>query len=372
VSNPLVEQGERTAGVDAATATFTYTPTETQRLKATSRSSQQISVTAISGTSTLETGAWIPILPINPTIDVESPRGIALNSDGTMLYVATNDQRSLEVINTGTGKIVNSVPLNAPTQDIAMGADGAAYITDITNGRLLTYRNGTVGSTSVPGCTGIAVSANGRYAYAGSNSGTVSVIDTGTSEVVTKFSLGSMPQGIAYSNVANVERLYVSSIRGSAGSTAGLVSVIEINSSGPIPSLKLIKSINVGSSSNYPGGLAVSPDGKRVYVANNTDGTVSVISTASNSVVKTISTGAGMFSGPLRVAVSPDGIKLFVTNAGTSNVSVINTSTYAVTQTIPVGPGTDGLAVSPDGKRIYVAATGNDSRLGDYIRLIAV
>jgi YVTN family beta-propeller protein len=36
---------------------------------------------------------------------------------------------------------------------------------------------------------------------------------------------------------------------------------------------------------NLPQGVAVTPDGSKVYVANSNDGTVSVIATATNTVV---------------------------------------------------------------------------------------
>ncbi len=52
-----------------------------------------------------------------------------------------------------------------------------------------------------------------------------------------------------------------------------------------------------------PTGVAVTPDGKRIYVTNETDGTISVIETATNTVVDTIAVGTaptafGCFIGP--------------------------------------------------------------------------
>src|SRR3981189_1841060 len=42
-----------------------------------------------------------------------------------------------------------------------------------------------------------------------------------------------------------------------------------------------------------PTGVAVTPDGARVYVANEGDGTVSVIDTASNAWIATVAGGGG-------------------------------------------------------------------------------
>jgi YVTN family beta-propeller protein len=46
------------------------------------------------------------------------------------------------------------------------------------------------------------------------------------------------------------------------------------------------------------------------YVANRSDGTVSVIDTATNTVVGTIAEG----DGPIAIAITPDGTRAYVTN----------------------------------------------------------
>jgi YVTN family beta-propeller protein len=63
----------------------------------------------------------------------------------------------------------------------------------------------------------------------------------------------------------------------------------------------------------------------------------SVIDTATNppSVVATIPVG----SVPLAVAVSPDGKHVYVANSGSNNVSVIDTATNTLEVTVPVGSG---------------------------------
>jgi YVTN family beta-propeller protein len=56
----------------------------------------------------------------------------------------------------------------------------------------------------------------------------------------------------------------------------------------------------------------VSPDGTRAYVTNQNSGSVSVINTATNTVVTTLNG----FNSPRSVAVSPDGTRAYVTNPG--------------------------------------------------------
>jgi YVTN family beta-propeller protein len=91
------------------------------------------------------------------------------------------------------------------------------------------------------------------------------------------------------------------------------------------------------------------------YVTNRTSaGTVSVIDTATNTVVATV--GVGSF--PLSVAVTPNGQRAYVTNQSSNNVSVIDTATNAVVATVPVGLAPKGVAITPDGKLAYVANGG--------------
>ena len=162
------------------------------------------------------------------------------------------------------------------------------------------------------------------------------------------------PQAVAYSYTNVGERLYVANLRGGGG--YGTVSVLAISYNGAMK-LTNIATIQVGTAGNYPVALALSPDAQRVYVANSTDGTISVINTATNEVTATIAVGPGLTGeqAPGGVAVSPDGTRLYVTNGGKNTVAVISTATNAVINTIPVGSAPEGIAISPDGHRLYVA-----------------
>src|SRR5688500_1544666 len=72
--------------------------------------------------------------------------------------------------------------------------------------------------------------------------------------------------------------------------------------------------------------------GPFAYIANSLDGTVSVIDTASNSVITTFPVGEN----PLGVAVNAAGTRVYVTNSGSDEISVIDTMTNAVVATIPL------------------------------------
>ena len=67
------------------------------------------------------------------------------------------------------------------------------------------------------------------------------------------------------------------------------------------------------------------------YISNINDDTVSVIDTATNTVVATVNVGVT----PQRLAVTPDGTTVYVANSGDNpgEVSVIATTTNTVTGT---------------------------------------
>jgi YVTN family beta-propeller protein len=114
----------------------------------------------------------------------------------------------------------------------------------------------------------------------------------------------------------------------------------------------LTPTITVGSS---PWGIAITPaTGQFAYVANQVSGSVSVIDTATNTVVSTLSTGGTNTDG---VAVTPDGQYVYVGNNGTSTVSVISTATNTITSTISgAGSGTTWITFTPNGQFAYVTA----------------
>jgi YVTN family beta-propeller protein len=106
-----------------------------------------------------------------------------------------------------------------------------------------------------------------------------------------------------------------------------------------------------------PEGVAITPDGAHAYVTNFEDNTVSVITTASNTVTATIP----VRTGPIGVAITPDGTHAYATNFDGSTVSVIDAASNTVVDTIPVGLFPQGVAITPDGTRAYVTNGGNNN-----------
>jgi YVTN family beta-propeller protein len=199
----------------------------------------------------------------------------------------------------------------------------------------------TINVVATPTAIALGPAGSNRAYVAGNNA--VSVINTSTNQVIATVNTnGGQSYGVAVS--PNGQRLYV----GMTGNNR--VAVIDISAATPT----LITTVAVGTT---PGGLAVSADGSRVYVANFGSNSVSVINTATNTTVgSAISVGAN----PAFVAVGPNG-QVYVSNHSSGSVSVINTIPATPTvSTISVGAQPFGLAISPDLSRVYVV-NGNDT-----------
>jgi YVTN family beta-propeller protein len=90
-----------------------------------------------------------------------------------------------------------------------------------------------------------------------------------------------------------------------------------------------------------PMGVAVSPDDKRIYVANGRGKTVSVVDAATDSILASIEAGER----PWGIAVTPDGRKLYSANGPSNDVTVLDTKTLKVIKKIPAGELPWGVAI---------------------------
>ena len=180
---------------------------------------------------------------------------------------------------------------------------------------------------------------SGPFAYVSNfDDDTVSVIDTANKDIIQTIAVGDGPKGVAVS--PDGTRVYV------ANSLGDSVSVIATT----VTPQSVTTTIPVGDGA---AGVAFLPDASKLYVTNLDDDTISVIDTGTNSVVDIIQLPASV--APHGVVVLPDGSKVYVSHSASNTVSAIDTNDTNVSSTVPVGDNPFGLAVHPDGTRVYVA-----------------
>src|SRR5262245_53242007 len=101
----------------------------------------------------------------------------------------------------------------------------------------------------------------------------------------------------------------------------------------------------------FPAGIAVSPDGARLYVAENLTHKVAVVDLTNRQVITKIAVGEY----PYDCEISGDGKRVYVSSWGSRAVAVIDTTTNQVLNNIPVGDHPNDLELTRDGKTLYVA-----------------
>ncbi len=97
--------------------------------------------------------------------------------------------------------------------------------------------------------------------------------------------------------------------------------------------------------------MALSRDGKQLWVTNLANGRVSVIDTAPRTTVASIFTGTRAHV----VALTNNNKHAWVANIADNTISIIDTTIFRILGTIPVGKGPMGIAFSRDGKFAYVS-----------------
>ncbi|MBI2266365.1 MAG: beta-propeller fold lactonase family protein [Armatimonadetes bacterium] len=189
------------------------------------------------------------------------------------------------------------------------------------------------------------ITSSGNRLYLALQSGTpaLGIIDTTTDSLNRVIPMPKLRTG----NVANVggvasnhdgSQVYVSM----GDSNYGEVALVN-GFSGQVAGTYLVQAM--------PMGLAVTPDGRKLFVANFNSASVTVIDTASRTIVETIRVGLS----PSRIAIRPNGATAYVTNRNSNSISVIDVNSNRRIGDIPVGQGPVGIAVTPDGNRVYVA-----------------
>jgi DNA-binding beta-propeller fold protein YncE len=108
-------------------------------------------------------------------------------------------------------------------------------------------------------------------------------------------------------------------------------------------------------------GIATSPDGRTLYVVDQTTNDVSQYAIGDDGALTaktpaTVETGP-LGSAPFAIALAPDGRHAYVTNQGAGNIAVFDVGSDGALlpnpATVSSGTGTVGIALSPDGTSAY-------------------
>lgn len=262
------------------------------------------------------------------------------------------------MIDTSTNTVVATAPVGVIPVGVAMNPGGTrAYVTNFVSNTVSvidTSTNTVVATVAVgTGPNNPAVTPDGTRLYVpNGSSNNVSVVNTTTNTVVATVPVGGDPRNLAIT--PDGTRTYVSNV------ASGNLSVIDTNPASPA----FHTVIATVATATFSRGIAITPNGAFAYVPvgigiyPGPDQVMVVDTNPASPTFHTVLATITVQSNPWGVAITPDGTRVYVVNIGSNSVSVISTATNTVTATLSgVAGDPQGVAITPDGKRAYVTST---------------
>ena len=180
----------------------------------------------------------------------------------------------------------------------------------------------------------------------------VALVDPATEKVLVKLPTGRGPHEVAVSPdgrtayVTNFGRYSVyppnDTLHDKAGNTITVIDLV---------GRKVKTTFDLGTHTG-PHGMAMSHDGKFLWVTSETPQAVLELDSGTGKILHVWNTNQVRSH---MIVVTPDEKKFYVTNTVSGSVSVIDRGTGEV-KILSTGPGTEGIAISPDGKEVWAAS----------------
>ncbi|HXZ49785.1 MAG TPA: IPTL-CTERM sorting domain-containing protein [Usitatibacter sp.] len=259
------------------------------------------------------------------------------------VYIAGIAGTAVTIIDTSAQAIVGQTgSIGFAQSGIAVNGDGSkvfaanfgtfppAGVWDFTSSGLV---GGFVSVAPQAQVFGLAFDTAANRVYAATPGALVS-IDPTTRTIVGSL-LATVPFCIIVNPASTTGRLYYSD------QADNVVVVVD-------SSFAVVTSIPVGAK---PQGMALDPSGTRLYVANFNSDSVSIISTATNTVIQTVSLPPS--SAPTGVVVDPAGNDWYVAEGGRNHVEGFSVAANAQVLDVAVGSAPFGIDVDAAG-RLYV------------------
>jgi len=330
--------------------------------------------------------------------DYYSPMNIAVSNDGILIYVTAQDGNALLVADTEQGKVVKKVTVgNKPHSVIIDKAGKKAYVSnqwsdnvsvvDLDNYKVTdTLRTGN-------GPAGLSLSSDEKFLYVvNSFSSDLTIIDLESGIERKRLTTGNNPTGAQLS--PDGKELYITSRRANTAhygesmfsdltiindsskrikaylgvQSAYLMENVAFTPSGDLAIVTLVRPKNMVPSIQVERGFMMT-HGFGVLERKGDGRIIQLLTDEPNAY----------YPDPFDIVITPDGKRAFISNSGVNFITVVDIdsvrklisastpemlslwsdhlgiSSRYVIKRIPTGANPKGLALSPDGKTLFVA-----------------
>ncbi|HEY3349455.1 MAG TPA: beta-propeller fold lactonase family protein [Thermoanaerobaculia bacterium] len=302
------------------------------------------------------------------------PFALALTPDGKRVVAACTgaDDQSLHLLDAATGKLLAKEPVKKSWLGLAIAPDGQrVYLAGAGGKNVLVYRlendrfaaeeplslrrpDEPAKLNATP--SGLAISADGKSLWAGR----ILLNDLVRVDLASRTVAAAVPVGVhPYRPVFSPDGTLLAVANWGAAS----VTLVDAASGAVVATVK---------TADHPSDLLFSRDGRTLFVAQSNRNLVAAVDLASRTVARQISVALGPDgpgtpsadslpdgSTPNALALSPDGRTLYVANADDDAVAVVDVGgDLRAARTrgfIPSGWYPAALALSSDGKTLWVA-----------------
>ncbi|MFK4873538.1 cytochrome D1 domain-containing protein [Novosphingobium sp. ZW T3_23] len=265
-----------------------------------------------------------------------SPHEAALSPDGKSVAVAAYGGSTVDVFDVKSARLTARIDIDPnralhgiawiDTRKLVLAAEKSRslVVVDVPKG---TFEAIALGQ---PGTHMVALSPNRKIAYATNvAAGTISVVDLFRLRKIKDIQVGGKPEGLAVS--ADGKRLWV------GDNSAPKVRIVDIQS-GEI--------VNMLSTDPVPIRVVGSPNGKMIVTSNIGAGTLSVFDARTNVPLRSIVVSGMREAVQVTVAFAPDSSKVYVAETGADRVVEVDLVKGEVLRNIKTGKGGDGIAIS--------------------------
>jgi YVTN family beta-propeller protein len=298
-------------------------------------------------------GSLLSAGPSGPAPEADRARTVAVTPDSLKTVVVSSHSQTASVMDSYTGEVTAWVGVDRRPGEVEITSDGTKAVVSSRDGTklsIITLADGSKTDVTISTrADQVEISPDGQFAYVAVvvSDGVWRVnLNTGAVQgpMLVTGNMGST--GYSFQQFSGMTLSPDGSTLVTCDSFTNAISIIDT------ASWSVVKTLAVGT---FPTVASFSADSSKIYVTNRDSDNISVVTSAgaASAVTATIAVG----DGPYLTRATPDGSKLYVCNWNANNIGVVNLGTNVQFKTIAMAAGEsmDGLEVDPTGSSVYVS-----------------